>query len=377
MSNVVVARRLAAGPATRVVADVADHEVWFEANLPLTLSPEVMASAFLLVCAHHRQGLDLDVPLSSRFRGNLTSLQEVVREFWSYQDVPLLEPPGGIPSTAGKAAPEFRGAALMFSGGVDSFYSLLRGPLAPAALVLVEGFDIPLTQPSRTEAAWASLQAVADHFGLRAVKVSTNLREHALFRSVNWEVTHGGALAAMGHLLAAQYSHVIISSSYPYPEPTKPWGSHFRLDPHWSSDVLSVLHVGATHRRAAKLLAIADEPIVQRNLRVCWEGVTTQLNCGACEKCIRTLLVLQSVGRLEHFTTFATSESQLTDAVRALPYIKNRGSLANSYTRFVRANPSSTLGREVAALIERSKRYHRKRELMKSVAGRIVSRILY
>jgi hypothetical protein len=83
------------------------------------------------------------------------------------------------------------------------------------------------------------------------------------------------------------------------------------------------------------------------------------------------------VGRLEHFTTFATSESQLTDAVRALPYIKNRGSLANSYTRFVRANPSSTLGREVAALIERSKRHHRKRELMKSVAGRIVSRILY
>jgi hypothetical protein len=377
MPHTVVAQRPIPGPASRVVAEIDGGPVWFEANLPLVLSSEAIVSAFLLVCAHHGRALALDAPLTARFRDHLTPLQQVVREFWGYPDVSLSEPTGEGQRLTGQLAPAFKGAALMFSGGVDSFYSLLRGPLAPDALVLVEGFDISLSQPNRTDVAWSSLQAVANHFGLTAVKVATNLREHALFRSVDWGVTHGGALAAVGHLLASRYSHILISSSDPYVDPTKPWGSHFRLDPHWSSGTTSLMNVGGTHFRAEKLLEIADEPIVHENLRVCWEGETTQLNCGICEKCIRTQLVLHFAGKRERFTTFATTELQLLEAVRALPYVANKNSVNRVYRGFAEANRATALGREVALLIDRSNRFYRKQALKKSAVGRIISKLRY
>jgi hypothetical protein len=377
MPHTVVAQRPIQGPASRVVAEIDGGPVWFEANLPLVLSSEAIVSAFLLICGHHGRALALDATLTTRFRDNLTPLQRVIREFWGYPEVVLSEPLGDRQQMKGQLVPAYRGAALMFSGGVDSFYSLLRGPLAPDALVLVEGFDIPLSQPNRTDVAWASLQAVANHFGLEAVKVATNLREHELFRSVDWEVTHGGALAAVGHLLASQYSHVIISSSNPYLQPSKPWGSHFRLDTHWSSERMSLLHVGATHVRGDKLLEIADEPIVQEHLRVCWEGETTQLNCGRCEKCVRTQLVLLSAGKRERFATFVVTDAQLMEAVRVLPYVPSKNSVENVYAGFATANRATALGREVARLVGRSYRHYRKQTLKKSVAGRIVSKIFY
>lgn len=375
MPHIVVAQRSIPGPALRVVAEIAGEPVWFEANLPLELRPEAIVSAFLLICGHHGRALALDATLTARFRENLAPLQRVIREFWGYPDVSLSEPAGTPQRLTGQLAPAFKGAALMFSGGVDSFYSLLRGPLAPDALVLVEGFDIPLSQPKRTAVAWSSLQVVANHFRLTPVKVSTNLREHALFNAVDWEVTHGGALAAVGHLLTPQFSHVIVSSSNPYIQPTKPWGSHFRLDTLWSSGNLSLLHVGATHVRGAKLLAIADEPIVQANLRVCWEGETTKLNCGLCEKCIRTQLVLHSAGKRERFKTFAATESQLLEAVRGLRFVPSKNSVDNVYRGFAKANAATALGREVALLVGRSDRHYHKQALKKSVVGRITSKI--
>ena len=86
------------------------------------------------------------------------------------------------------------------------------------------------------------------------------------------------------------------------------------------------------------------------------------------------MCVLQLAGKLDRFTTFSATARELTDAVRALPYVKNKENLADAYVRFAVVDQSSALGREVVSLVERSKRYHRKRALMQSVIGRAVSR---
>jgi hypothetical protein len=40
------------------------------------------------------------------------------------------------------------------------------------------------------------------------------------------------------------------------------------------------------------------------NLRVCWEHLTDDYNCGRCEKCVATMAMLYSEGRLAASPTF-------------------------------------------------------------------------
>ena len=43
---------------------------------------------------------------------------------------------------------------------------------------------------------------------------------------------------------------------------------------------------------------------MHRHLRVCWQNVGTDLNCGRCEKCVRTMAMLAGAGVLDRCETF-------------------------------------------------------------------------
>jgi len=115
--------------------------------------------------------------------------------------------------------------------------------------------------------------------------------------------SHGGGLAALGHLLAEEGERIVIPSSYPYHDP-KPWGSHWDLDPLWSSQRMRVEHADETYRRNGKVRAIADHPMVRRHLRVCSTTKTPTGNCGNCEKCIRTMIAFAMCDRLDACEAF-------------------------------------------------------------------------
>ena len=110
-----------------------------------------------------------------------------------------------------------------------------------------------------------------------------------------------------------------------------PWGSHWKLDPLWSSSRLEVVYFGADHRRAEKVVAIAREPLARQYLRVCWEHRDARANCSKCEKCIRTRLVLASVGALDDFPVFDGMASLARDLDALTPH-RVRGRV---YTRLL------------------------------------------
>ena len=56
----------------------------------------------------------------------------------------------------------------------------------------------------------------------------------------------------------------------------------------------TAIHHGAIERRD-KLRRIADEPDCLAMLRVC--NASPEYNCGTCEKCLRTMLALQLMGK--------------------------------------------------------------------------------
>src|SRR5690606_26336313 len=86
-----------------------------------------------------------------------------------------------------------------------------------------------------------------------------------------------------------------------------PWGSHPDLDKHWSSESLEFVHDGCDLGRIEKVRFISQSDVAMETLRVCFRTPTDALNCGRCEKCLRTMINLRIVGALERCQTFATA----------------------------------------------------------------------
>jgi hypothetical protein len=65
--------------------------------------------------------------------------------------------------------------------------------------------------------------------------------------------------------------------------------------------------------RLRKVALVANWPAAYHNFRVCQNDNSGSSNCGTCEKCIRTMLMLEALGKLKDCRAFPenTIDSQL------------------------------------------------------------------
>lgn len=350
---VVGAARAATGPSgIRVTAQVGDAEAWFESSeLGLKPASEAFGSAFLISAASRGRALSLESPVSGKWVEGAAEILGFAERWWGYRASP--------PSAVTRADLSIRRpgradrTALCFSGGVDSFYSLLHRPGGVDLIVAGHGFDIPLADAVRMGRFASSIRAIGASLGIESAIVRTNLREHPDFACASWERTHGGALAAVGHLLGDVASRLVVSSSAARAD-ERPWGSHWQTDPLWSTGRLTVEHFGDSIRRSEKLAAIAAEPLVQQHLRVCWANADDRLNCSRCEKCIRTEVGLATHGLLHRFDVF-DSPRTLAERIACLPCVPARPLMA-PYRRALQHGLDRDVAGAVRALLRRSRR---------------------
>ena len=364
-----------AAAGTRVTAEVDGLPVWFESgDVALEAAPEAVASAFLLPALHFGDRLTLDQALDPVWSANAGRLVAIFHDWWRYPrlvpEAPTasLEADGAAPSSAGQSRPAnsepgaarpaeaaSRGAvALFFSGGVDSFYSLLHGGRRPDLLVTVQGFDVALDDAHRMAAVERTLRAVGEAHGIRTAVVRTNLRDHPRVRALAWERAHGGALAAVGLLLGGEASEVWISSSIARHR-ERSWGSHWRTDPLFSSSRVGIRQIGMELRRTEKIPRIAGDPLARRHLRVCWENRASEGNCSRCAKCLITRLVLAGCGALEAFPVFE-GKGTLAHDLDALPAYHDRLKSLTELSVNPRLDPD--VRRATVALLKRSRHAH-------------------
>jgi hypothetical protein len=329
--------------ASRIQFGLEGEPLWFESrDAVLDDGIEAAASSLLMPAAAAGRGLKIHGPVSAAWLANLGPMMEIWRRWWGY---PVLLPDVEVLSRARPPAP---GVALCFTGGVDSFHSLLRGPVKPDVLAFVHGYDIALGDQGRVAAFEPALRAVAAAHGARAVLMRSNLRLLPLSAACSWEHAHGGALAAIGHLLAGRAGTLVISSSAPSRYGYH-WGSHWELDPSWSSDRLSVVHFGASHSRLAKVREIADHELVQRHLRVCWENLAPAGNCSRCDKCLSTMALITACGTTGRFSAFDWSDS-LAGRLDRLPLTR----FILTYGELLESGPEPRLAAAIRSLLERT-----------------------
>jgi hypothetical protein len=294
--------------AWRVELGGESREVWLEVRPPGTpldaaaLEPWASdASTILGLPLAMATGLALRAPplRSRRLAASLPRLQATYTSmFPELKQVPLRA--GRRPGPPLPALAPRRASALFFSGGIDSFHSLLSHRDETGLLIAVRGFDVG----AKDDALWSQVRqhvaAVAAETACGLVEVTTGVRR-LLRDHVSWEMSHGAVMAWIATLIAPLASRVRIASSYRHG--AIPWGSHPDLDPLWSSEALEIEHDGAEHSRARKAEDLAREPLALRHLRVCWQNRGGPYNCGVCRKCTTTRVLLHAVGALDRCAT--------------------------------------------------------------------------
>jgi len=346
----------------RVSSKVGRRDIWFESSAELTASPEAFLCAFLFPAMARGAGVRMPASLCPTFLKNVETAKRLASQWWGYSG-------GAIDADGTRYATAREGTAAFFSGGVDSFFTLLEKNDEIEFLIFVEGYDIPLSDTPRLAAACHWMQEIADAMGKKLLVVRSNLREHPEFRLVSWVYTFGAALAAVGHLLARHSNRLYIPSSEPYGSPYL-WGSHPELDPSWGSSATEFEVHGADHERIDKVRKISVNPLVHRYLRVCWERKNERMNCGICEKCVRTQLELSAAGALERVQTFP--QGDLIDRINALPGISAH--VAYYYELASRRIGDSAISASICSLLARSPRWQA-RQSWKSVPVGMVRKL--
>jgi hypothetical protein len=211
-------------------------------------------------------------------------------------------------------------SAFFYSGGIDSFAALRSNRLnfSPEHRryirdgILIYGIE----QDDRKTFEYlrqGSLD-VAREADFTLLPVRTNM--YMVFKEEDartgydfWNLEYGGAaLASVAHAFGSRVQDVTIAGNCD-PVNLWPWGTHPMIDHHFGNCRMTIRHDAISLSRLQKVRLVAGWTLALNNIRVCNQArkySREMFNCGQCEKCIRTMLELQAVGKLEECSAFPT-----------------------------------------------------------------------
>lgn len=297
------------------------YELYFETDEAFAEGLSCNPDAFLIGCAipamhYGEERILLDAEICPELRDGLVTAMSWIRH-WFYgpeRDLVRIE----AKTRSGFTTPRTpERAGLFFSGGIDSFSTLranrlgypLEHPWSIKDGLLVYGLE--LDRPEDFERVRQWLSEVPQEVGITLIPVYTNVYLHYRpedaedhFRFWTYEF-QGAVLASIAHAFARRLTVVSIAATLDLPN-LEPWGTHPLIDPNYSSGDMRIRHACVGLSRFAKTKLVAGWDVALQHLRVCnakYDQPDT-LNCGRCEKCVRTMLALLASGVLDRTRAF-------------------------------------------------------------------------
>ena len=322
------------GRAFQLTAGDAEFSVFFalpEANASfLSTAPDVILPYAAMLALVHGEDLNCGgmTADSVLLRNMRCALEEVVRAHSGFrvpQIVNVTEAPV-VANTSGQTG-------VFFSGGIDSFFSVLRhrkggdadgaqwiGPATHAIHI----YHTP--EPVGIEAfeTLAPLASAVDALGLSFIPLQSNYMTADRRLNDHWaDLAHGAGLATVLHLLSGGLRQGLIGSTHTWGA-LVPWGSGPISDPLWSGRRMQVIHDDAAYDRVEKTELISQHPEALANLNVCDTRVDGKgyVNCSVCPKCLRTMLTLDLFGKNERRTAPAFDWSNYRPAAFARVFLR-------------------------------------------------------
>lgn len=243
-------------------------------------------------------------------RANLAAASQTLMRWHRLADPPRIEA-----STETRLPGERVG--LFLSGGIDSLASLRSNlqriprshPETVSEAILVGG-STPERKFMRLREAH---EIIAHEAGVQPISLRTNAQSlHNNDMSFYINIYHGAFLAGLAHFLGGRLRKVKIAATFDAAN-LEPWGSHPLLDPFYSSAHMAIDHDGLEMSRLAKTAIVADWPMGLKHVNVCVSPKSVGENCGQCEKCIRTMLTLIALGKLDATAAFPRRDLRAED----------------------------------------------------------------
>ena len=290
------------------------NTAWF--SFPVKFVPFIsgradpFAASLLPLALILQEDLLINGPISPRLINGMREYQQAM-SFW----YPYMMHPVKIKASTQEALPldqAGKNCVTLFSGGVDSSYTLMshlpQHEQNPAYQVkgalFIHGMDIPLQNKTSYEKSLQIFKMQLSPLGVDVISCATNLH---YFSSglLSWEIAHGSALIGSGLVLDKLISSLLIPSSDTIDD-LVPWGSSPMIDHLLSTETVKVIHQGSTVLRIDKVTAISSWQPARSFLRVCTDENNRSAvnNCSKCEKCLRTMTMLQACDALAEFKTF-------------------------------------------------------------------------
>jgi hypothetical protein len=278
-------------------------EVSGGASLPLA---EMIVAAFVAACFPTAVWLEEDISVDASVDADLLLQVPVLARGFArlHHRSRAIE----VHATPARSTPRpGRVVGASFSGGADSFYTLMKnrdpaGLTPVGALVTGLGFDPPHNNYDLQDQVLKQLQSVSQELGLRHYAIRTNFRPFFDPYADPSRVTQGTCLVAFAFLLSGDIHTYLIPASAPIDRLYR-WSSHALLDGAWLSHHVRTESDGWDIHRNDKVLHIAKWPLALKVLRVCAIGNEVG-NCGKCEKCLRTMALLEVAHCGDHAATF-------------------------------------------------------------------------
>ena len=228
-------------------------------------------------------------------------------------------------STDDRGRAEAKAVGTGFSGGIDSFATIYEHFARPEP----DGFKITHLfffnvgahgipkKPGDMDAIERQFRARYEKFrgfpeevGLPFVPVDSNV--HAFHPWGHLEVATFATVSAVMFLQRGIRRYYLASSGHTYRQLWKFLGDGGRPDaiervnmvllPWLSTESLDLVDDGNLHDRSMKTVLVAGYPPASKYLNVCYGHDTLDTNCSVCPKCVRTLLTLDILGKLEAFS---------------------------------------------------------------------------
>jgi hypothetical protein len=287
--------------------DGAQEDLWFEG--PESLNDRdgtPWLSALLPLVARTGESIRIPLPVDAEFLLNARALLRLWRS-WYPSLVTVVDIDADTPTS-----PRARGhnVGTFFSAGVDSWFTALRRRDISHWIVCL-GFDMPVTSVDVYRRHRDRLAAIAQRAGKPLISCATNIRQ------TRWGVSHwehlcfGPALGMTAHFLGSDFRRVYVPGSFDF-STLRPWGSHPLSDNLFTSSSTEVLHEGAEATRYEKTEYLCGSDLAIETLHVCYRGQSglgqDDTNCCACQKCLRTMIALEILGKLEHARLFDASK---------------------------------------------------------------------
>jgi len=337
----------------------------------LAPEPEAFFTACLVHAAHHgERRILVEGALCPRLaEGAVAAIDLLRRWYGSFGRIEIEAAQG--PRTLRPRSPAR--SALFLTGGVDSLHLLGTNrerfdadhPESFVDCLSVQGH----LGAGSDRSPWGArmlifLETMASESGLSLISIRTNLWDLDPDLEILSDESLSSAIASTAHLFPGRWNSVTIASGRDIAREI-PRGTHPLLDPLYSSSAVEIRHPASPVTRFERLRALAGFRPGLESLVVCMAyPEPPYLNCGRCEKCVRTMACLAALELSPRAKQFPPGDVR-PEAIRAIDIGPHEEAYWNDALPSLRANGR----RDLAAAVEEKLEEYRRAEAWHRESG--------